>query len=189
MITSILGTKVACLDKRESSRIMEFRKSEKSDINNIMNIIKQAQDYFKEQGINQWQNNYPSNETIHNDINQNISYVLLKDNDVVATAAVSFDGEKTYDTIYDGEWVSNGAYAVIHRIAVNNNYKGMGLSSKIINEVEELCIKNNVNSIKIDTHEANISMQSLLRKNNFKYCGKITLEDGAKRIAFEKVLS
>ena len=39
----------------------------------------------------------------------------------------------------------------------------------------------------MDTHEDNISMQRLLEKNNFKYCGIIYLEDGNKRIAFEKL--
>ena len=37
---------------------MEFRKAKESDIDSIMNIIKQAQDYFKEAGIDQWQSNY-----------------------------------------------------------------------------------------------------------------------------------
>ena len=32
---------------------MEIRKAVKSDVNNIMKIIKQAQEYFKNQGIDQ----------------------------------------------------------------------------------------------------------------------------------------
>ena len=47
---------------------MEFRKSIKSDVSRIMEIIRQAQEYFKLQGINQWQNNYPNKEVINNDI-------------------------------------------------------------------------------------------------------------------------
>lgn len=167
---------------------MEFRKTVENDINNIMNIINQAQAYFKEQGIDQWQNNYPNVETIKNDIASENSYVLLKDNNIVATSAVSFDGEKTYDSIYEGEWITNNKYAVIHRIAVDNTYKGLGLSSQIIKNVEELCINKDVHSIKVDTHEENISMQKLLKKNQFQYCGIIYLEDGNKRIAFEKTL-
>ena len=167
---------------------MEFRKTFKTDINNIMNIIKQAQSYFKEQGIDQWQNNYPNAETISNDIEEEHSYVLLKDNKIVATSAVSFDGEKTYESIYEGEWISNNKYAVIHRIAVDNTYKGLGLSSQIIKYVEKLCLNKGVHSIKVDTHEENIPMQKLLKKNKFKYCGIIYLEDGSKRIAFEKML-
>ena len=167
---------------------MEFRKSVETDINNIMKIIKQAQAYFKEQGIDQWQNGYPNVETISNDITDKNSYVLLKDNNIVATAAVSFDGESTYDTIYEGEWITNNEYAVIHRIAVDNTYKGLGLSSQIINNVEQLCLNKGLYSIKIDTHEENISMQKLLKKNKFQYCGIIYLEDRSKRIAFEKAL-
>lgn len=167
---------------------MEFRKAGKTDINNIMKIIKQAQAYFKKQSINQWQNNYPNAEIISKDIDDKNSYVLLKDNNIVATAAVSFDGEKTYESIYDGQWISNNEYAVIHRIAVDNNYKGLGLSSQIMKNVEKLCLNKGVYSIKVDTHEENLSMQKLLKKNKFQYCGVIYLEDGSKRIAFEKTL-
>ena len=120
---------------------MEFRKSVEADMDSIMKIIRQAQAYFKEKGINQWQDNYPNIRVISYDMAMGNSYVLLKDNEVVATVAVSFNGEKTYEVIYDGAWISNNEYAVIHRIAVDNNYKGLGLSSEIIKSVEELCIE------------------------------------------------
>lgn len=167
---------------------MEFRKAVETDINNIMTIIRQAQAYFKEQGIDQWQNNYPNTGTISDDIDNQHSYVLLKDNKIVATAAVSFDGEKTYDFIHEGKWISNNEFAVIHRIAVDNTYKGLGLSAEIIKSVEKLCLSKGVYSIKVDTHKENIPMQKLLEKNKFQYCGVIYLEDGSKRIAFEKTL-
>ena len=167
---------------------MEFRKTVKSDINKIMEIIKQAQEYFKEQGIDQWQNNYPNVETINNDIDNEYSYVLLKDNKIVATLAVSFDEEKTYNFIEQGKWITNDKYAVIHRVAVDNDYKGLGISSQIIKYVEKLCLNKGINSIKVDTHEDNISMQKLLKKNEFEYCGVIYLEDKSKRIAFEKTI-
>ena len=47
---------------------MEFRKSRKSDIKEIINIIEEAQSYFKANGIDQWQNGYPNEESIMNDI-------------------------------------------------------------------------------------------------------------------------
>ncbi|SCH69123.1 MULTISPECIES: GNAT family N-acetyltransferase [unclassified Romboutsia] len=168
---------------------MKFRRAINEDVFGIMNIINQAQVYFKEQGIDQWQNNYPNIETINNDIENEYSYVLLKDNEIVATAAISFDGESTYDSIYDGEWLSNDDYAVIHRVAVDNAYKGLGLLSEIIRYVEKICLDKGINSIRIDTHEENISMQRSLNKNRFKYCGLVLLDDGSKRIAFEKILS
>ena len=118
---------------------MEFRKSTKSDITKIMDIVKQAQAYFKEQNIDQWQNNYPNDEVINNDINNGESYVMLDGDDIVATTVLSFAKEKSYENILDGKWITNGDYGVIHRIAVDNTQKGKGLSHKIIKYAEEIC--------------------------------------------------
>lgn len=167
---------------------MEFRKSQEKDIHKIMEIIKQAQDYFKENNIDQWQNNYPNDEVIKEDIKNNHSYVLVSNGEIVATSAVSFDGEETYNEIYEGSWITCDKYAVIHRIAVSDNHKGSGLSHRIVQCVEEMCREKNVFSIKVDTHKDNISMQNMLKKNGFKYCGIIHLSYGAERVAYEKIL-
>ncbi|NFT97850.1 GNAT family N-acetyltransferase [Clostridium botulinum] len=167
---------------------MEFKKSTEEDISNIMRIINEAQIYFREQKINQWQNDYPNIDTIKEDIKNDYSYVFLMDKQIVATLALSFDGEKTYDIIYDGKWISNNKYAVIHRMAVNNSHKGNGIASKIFKNREMICLEKGVHSIKIDTHVENKAMQNLLKKNNFHYCGIIYLEDNSKRIAFEKIV-
>lgn len=167
---------------------MKLRKSTESDVKDIMNLIHQAQAYFAEQGIPQWRNNYPNKKVIENDIKNNYSHVVTDNNKIVATAAISFDGEITYDKIYNGNWLSNAKYAVVHRIAVDNNFKGQNISSIILKHVEKSCLENGVHSIKIDTHEKNISMQKMLKKNGFQYCGTIFILDGSERLAFEKLL-
>jgi len=167
---------------------MKFRKAAEKDINAIMNIINQAQNYFKEQGIDQWQNGYPNRQTIRNDIENGNSYVLLKNDIVVGTVAIIPGIEKTYEAIYNGEWKSSGKYITIHRIAIDVRYKRLGFATMILDKAEEMCKKKDINSIRIDTHEENLPMQNLLQKNNYEYCGIIYLEDGSKRLAFEKLL-
>ena len=167
---------------------MEFRKAAYSDINCIMEIIMQAQAYLSAQGINQWQNNYPNIDVIKKDIDDKDSYVLLKDEKIVGTAAVSFKGEKNYQLIYSGKWIGNNEYAVIHRIAIDSYNKGLGLSSEIIKSIEEMCLSKAVYSIRVDTHKENLSMQRMLQKNSFQYCGIIHLADKSERIAFEKII-
>jgi ribosomal protein S18 acetylase RimI-like enzyme len=167
---------------------MKFRLAIESDIDSIMNIIKQAQEYFKSQGIDQWQNNYPNYETIKNDIKNNNGYVLLKNNNIVGTVAAIIGEEKTYKDIYNGKWISNKEYLTIHRLAIDSNYKGLGLSSVILKNIEEICKNKDIFSIRVDTHEENISMQKFLKKNEFQYCGIIYLENKDKRIAFEKII-
>lgn len=167
---------------------MEFRKSLKSDVKEIMSIIKEAQNYFKEKGINQWQDGYPNEESIISDIEDGESYVLLKDKKIIATAYLSFKGERDYDVIYDGKWLSEEKYAVVHRVAVLSEIKGNGIASELFKNIERICLESNINNIRIDTHRDNKSMQRFLNKNDFKYCGVIYLKDGQERIAFEKIL-
>ena len=108
---------------------------------------------------------------------------------MMGTTALSFRGEKNYDNIYEGKWISNGKYAVIHRIAVAKVEGIKSVGSEILNEAEKICLSRDIKNIKIDTHEDNKAMQGLLLKNNYEYCGVIYLEDGSKRIAFEKELN
>ena len=103
------------------------------------------------------------------------------DGKIVATAMFAIERDKTYDNIYDGKWLTEGKYAVIHRIAVDNNFKGLKLGAEII-----ICKAKGIESIKIDTHKDNNSMQKFLLNNGFEYCGVIYLEDKSLRIAFER---
>jgi len=167
---------------------MEFRIAADSDIDKIMSIIGQAKEYLRDKGVDQWQDNYPNIGIIMKDIEKRICYVMEKDGQVIATAAISFNDEKTYDKIYDGKWITENDYAVVHRIAVDNNYKGQRISSEILARVEEMCSNRNIHSIKMDTHKHNESMRKMLSNNGFKYCGIIYLENGNERVAYEKVI-
>ena len=151
-----------------------------------MKIINEAKAFLKNNKVDQWQNGYPNEEVILKDIRNNISYVLEDTGEIIGTTSLSFDVEETYNNIYEGKWISNGKYAVIHRIAVSNNINRKGIGTEIIKKSEEICLSKGIKNIKIDTHEDNLIMQKLLEKNSFKYCGVIYLLDGSKRIAFEK---
>ena len=168
---------------------MNFRKSRMEDISGIMRLVDQAKSYMKAQGIDQWQNGYPNAESIKNDIEHDYSYVMEEDGKVIGTMAVLFDGEPTYDKIYEGDWkTTEEPYAAVHRVAVDADCKGQGIAGAMVDEVEKICRERGVRSIKNDTHRDNKSMQRMQAKNGFEYCGIIYLEDGAERIAFEKLI-
>ncbi len=168
---------------------MEFRKTRKEDIPGIMRIIAQAQEYMKKEGIDQWQDGYPNEAAFEEDIAHDYSYVMTEADKVIGTIAIIFDGEPTYDVIYEGAWkTTEEPYAAVHRVAVDADCKGQGIAGKMLAEVENMCHERGVRSIKNDTHRDNKSMQRMVTKNGFEYCGIIYLESGAERIAFEKVI-
>lgn len=57
---------------------MLFRKAEYRDFNEIMAIIKEAQVHLRESGIDQWQNNYPNEEIVQEDIARGNNYILVE---------------------------------------------------------------------------------------------------------------
>lgn len=167
---------------------MIIRNSTESDIACIMNLIHQAQLYFKENNIDQWQDGYPNEDNILLDIQKEHSYVLCDNDHIIGTMYFAVEDDPCYKVI-NGKWrTTHQPYAVIHRIVVDENYKGHSLAGQLLEYAVQQCLKHHVQSIRIDTHNDNKSMQRFLLKNHFELCGGITLESGAPRIGFEKMI-
>jgi Acetyltransferases len=168
---------------------INLKKTTVADIEEIMQIIYQAQAFLKSNGIDQWQNNYPNREIINQDIEMGYGYLLEENQKVIANASLSFDEEVTYRKIYDGDWQNKtDNYAVVHRVAVKGEEKRKGTGSLLLKRLEEICKEKKSVSIRLDTHKKNQAMQNLLKKNGYEYCGIIHLLDGNERMAFEKMI-
>lgn len=165
---------------------MIFTYATKEDIDSIMTIINQAKKYFKDQGINQWQDGYPNYDSILVDVKNKESFVIKENDEVIATCMVSIQKEPTYKNIYEGKWLNQDPYLVIHRVAVREDMKGKQVASFMINQAIQMYP--DLHNVRMDTHHDNISMQRLLEKNDFKYCGIIYLVSGDPRKAFQKVI-
>ena len=77
---------------------------------------------------------------------------------------------------------------MIHRLAIDKNYRKKGIASYVLNEFHQKLMKQQIRSLKIDTHEDNHEMQYLVKKLGYVYCGIIFTQYHAKRLAFEKVI-
>lgn len=166
---------------------MILRKAISSEHPVIWNILQQAIEQRKQEGSEQWQNGYPNEQTVEDDIANGYAYVLINDNDVIAYAAIIFGIEPAYNDI-DGKWLTNGDYVAIHRVATSDAAKGKGVATKLFKLIEDLSARHKVYSIKVDTNFDNIPMMKILDKLNYTYCGEIFF-GGAPRRAYEKVLS
>jgi len=152
-----------------------------------MVIINQAKRRLKSMHIDQWQDGYPNEEAVKNDIANKNGFVFLDNDKIIAYAAIIFDGEPTYQQI-DGQWVTDNDYVVIHRIAVKDDYTHKGVAKRIFKVAEMKARHRNVPSFRIDTHHDNRFMRNLIRQNGFTLCGIIQVRDG-KRLAYEKQIS
>jgi len=170
---------------------MKIRLSKIEDVSEIMIIINDAKELLASLHIDQWQNGYPNTAQIENDILKGESYVVINDeNQVMATSMFTVNPEPTYKVI-DGNWSidETEVYGVIHRMAIKKEFRKLGLATFLFDEFHQQLKDKKVKSLKIDTHEENIGMQSLIKKLGYQYCGIIYTNYNAKRLAFEKVIS
>ena len=139
----------------------------------VVALYREAQAFLAAQGIDQWQDGYPNEETFQGDVARGESWLLEEAGQVVATACLGLGREPTYDTIYQGAWGAEAPeYAFLHRIAVSGACKGKGAPSWFFRELER----------------QNKIMQRVMEKNGLSCRGVIYLEDGGERLAFEKLL-
>ncbi len=159
---------------------MIIRKTTEADLPRIGEIYENAKRFMRENGNpNQWNSGTPNTDTAREDMERGVGYVAEEGGEIVAVFMFSLDGEPTYAKIYDGEWISDEPYGVIHRIAVAE--QGTGIIGFCINECFARC-----QNLRIDTHRDNLPMQRALLKRGFQYCGIIYLESGDERIAYQK---
>ena len=161
---------------------MIIRKTTANDVLAAEKIYQDARRFMRENGNpTQWWDTYPNRDTVIQDIEDGVGYVCEEDGEVLAVFMFGPGPDKTYDVIYDGAWLNDEPYAVIHRIAVAENAHGRGVAGFCFAE----CFKQFPN-LKIDTHEDNVPMQRALLRAGFERCGIIHIATGDERVAFQK---
>lgn len=159
-----------------------IRHATTADIGTIMKLIDEGRQKMIAQGnTKQWSKGHPSQEVIEQDIAKGNSYLICNGDEVLATFALVEGPDPTYVEIYNGQWLNDKTYFVVHRAA--SSPKAHGVMRTILNYSFQ-----HTDTLRIDTHEDNKTMQALLKKNGFNYCGIIHLENGDPRLAFQKTL-
>ena len=165
-----------------------LRRAQLQDLPAIMKIIDDAKELLKKNGSPQWQNGYPNQETLTQDIAMQTNWVLINDNKVAATATLQLTPEPTYRNITQGQWQQpDEPYATIHRVAISSNYRGQGLSKLLFSNLLTVGQMQGIKNFRVDTHRSNKAMQHIAENFNFKKRGIIKVNDqnDPERLAYE----
>ena len=159
-----------------------IRRATYDDVPVLMDVFRKARGIMRSSGnMNQWNDGYPSEAVVRKDIDNGHCVVLCEEGEVVATMAFSPGPDPTYAEIYDGGWLSDEPYHVIHRIAVAE--PGHNAAKALLDWGF-----GQAGSIRIDTHKDNVIMHHVLSKYGFTHCGMILLANGDPREAYQKDL-
>jgi hypothetical protein len=161
---------------------MYIRKAKTEEIEAIMEVFEAAKRFMQKTGNDkQWIAGYPSKELILSNIQDESFYVCLTDGHQIAGVFYyKIEDDKTYAKIYDGTWLNDKPYGVVHRIASNGTQKG--IASFCLQWCLEKC-----KNVRVDTHRNNLVMQNILTQNGYQYCGIIYVANGTERLAYQKI--
>lgn len=170
---------------------MEFIEAQPEHLKDICRITAEAKSQLRRLGLDQWQKGYPSEEIWAEDIKNQAAWLAVDNDKVLGAFAFQTTPDVSYGEI-DGKWLTDGAYASMHRVCVSDDSKGKGVAGRMFAHGFAMAGEMGFASMRIDTHPGNIPMQRALKKAGFVFCGTIYLkggcEDGAARIAFERLL-
>lgn len=161
-----------------------------NDIDQVMIAVEDAREFLKEQGNGQWQDGYPNRDDFINDIKNKRLFVIEDDNNpsiIVGVCALTYY-EEAYHHLYEGEWLTDLPYMVMHRVAIRKDYRGKGYGKRLFQLFIDQAKVEGYKSLRIDTHENNKVMIHLISSFGFTYCGKAILPPNKDRMLFEKVI-
>ena len=159
---------------------MKIRSAEYKDLEDMMRVYGHARRFMAETGNpTQWGTQYPRRELLEQDIVRGVSYVCEDGQGIQGVFAFILGDDPTYAVIENGKWINEEPYGTIHRIASAGAVKGVCAVSF------DWCF-NKCGNLRIDTHEDNKVMQHVIEKNGFLKCGRIYVEDGSARIAYQR---
>ena len=152
---------------------MQIRIATSEDLDDLVRIYAAARRYMAEHGNpHQWGDGRPTPEEIANSVKEGACRIGVDEDDRAHFSFTIYSEEDpTYQQIYDGAWLNDEPYVTIHRVASDGIMKGV--FSSVLTRAKD---------------EANMTMQHIVAKAGFSYCGIIHLEDGDPRLAYQLVL-
>ena len=140
-----------------------YRKAKFEDLDQIMEAVEDSREVLRLQGNGQWQDGYPNKDDFIDDINNGRLFVTFdKDpNEIVGVCALTYR-EEDYHHLYEGKWLTELPYIVMHRVAIKKKYKGRGYGKRLFELFIEQAKVEGYRSLRIDTHEGNAVMRHLI---------------------------
>jgi len=153
----------------ESSDNMQYRLGTKEDLNEICFLIGKAIELMKKQGIDQWDDLYPTRKDFSDDIDKNTLYVAVENDKIIAIYVINQECDKEY---HEWKWKNPDESAcIIHRLCVSPDYQNKGIGTKVLSHIEDQIRSMGYLSIRLDVFSENPYALKLYEKNGYEKRG------------------
>ncbi|CAM4138243.1 GNAT family N-acetyltransferase [Zobellia roscoffensis] len=142
-----------------------------TDIPELLMVTKACATAMINQGIYQWNENYPSKQAFESDIERDELYILEEDNEIIGSIVLSTLMDEEYVPI---DWLTPSDRNIyIHRLAVHPGFQGKGYAQNMMTFAENYARENNFVSVRLDTFSQNKRNQRFYEARGFQRLGDI----------------
>ncbi|MCY6354811.1 GNAT family N-acetyltransferase [Clostridium sp. ZS2-4] len=164
---------------------MKIRKAELEDLNIIIEIFRNATNAMEDNNIHQWDEIYPTNTILEQDILKKQMYVGIKDDNIVSVVVVNNEFDDQYK---NGNWeYHNERFVVLHRVCVNPIYQNQKIGKNTMVMIEDLLQKEEIQSIRLDAFSLNPYALKMYETLGYQKVGETNWRKGLFYL-FEKKL-
>lgn len=146
-----------------------------SEVDSIIALTKACGKNLRDNGIDQWDENYPDLESITNDINTGTLFTYKMEEEIVGIVVLNEIQDEEYAEI---NWRTplDSKNLVIHRLAVSPKHQGQGIARKIMDFAENFAVENKYDSIRLDTFSQNPRNQKFYLNRGYQELGSVFLK-------------
>ncbi len=158
------------------------------DLTEITTLFSEVIIKMQEDGIDQWNDQYPDNQSIKNNIEAGTLFGIRQKKTLAAIVTLDTNYSIEYDEL---SWsLPSEAYLIVHRLAVRPDFQNQGIARFIMLYAEEYAIKQGLKGIRLDTYSKNPKNLYFYKKLNYTEIGHVYFRDLTDPfVCFEKVLT
>lgn len=146
-----------------------------SELKEILALTRACGLHMRENGIDQWDENYPDIDSLRNDVERNTLFAYREHGVVLGIVVLNEDQDEEYAEI---NWSTSeqDRNLVVHRLAVHPDHQGKGIARKLMDFSEEFARKQGYNAIRLDTFSQNPRNQKFYRTRGYSELGSVFLK-------------
>lgn len=140
----------------------------------ILELTRACGRHMRENGIDQWDENYPDLNSLKRDIETNTLFAFRENDAIVGIVVLNESQDPEYGEI---NWSTRQSdrNIVVHRLAVSPDHQGKGIARKIMDFAEEWAKENDYDAIRLDTFSQNPRNQRFYKNRGYTELGSVYL--------------
>lgn len=150
---------------------MKIEVAKTRQIQEIHSLLQACATHMRENGIMQWNENYPLISHVEKDVSNGGMYCMLDEDKIAGIVVIDENQSAEYK---DVDWQFDvSPILVVHRFAVLPTYQKSGIGKQLMDFALNFAIKNKYKAIRLDAYSENERTQKFYLNRGYSKVGEI----------------